>query len=132
MRASKIRSIGYWASTGVIAFVFGPGAIPDLIQSPGAVDFVGHLGYPPYFLSLIGVWKILGAVTLLVPKFPRLKEWAYAGIIFDLTGASISHAVKANGALNIVLPLVLACVAMASWALRPESRRLGPLGLEAA
>jgi uncharacterized membrane protein YphA (DoxX/SURF4 family) len=124
MQQSKLKSIGYWVTTGIIAFVFGPGAIPDVLQSPQAVEFIGHLGYPAYFVTLIGIWKMLGAVALLVPRFPRLKEWAYAGMFFDLTGASISHTVMSGGALNIVLPLVLAGVLVASWALRPESRKL--------
>jgi DoxX-like family len=70
------------------------------------------------------VWKVLGGIAILVPRFPRLKEWAYAGIVFDLTGASVSHAVSGDGAPNVIVPLLLAAVAFASWSLRPQSRKL--------
>ena len=124
MHSLKLKTIGYWTTTGLVAFAFGPGSIPDLIQAPPALAFVAPLGYPGYFLSILGVWKILGAIAILAPRFPRLKEWAYAGIIFDLTGAAISHAVRGNGILNVIVPLVLSGVAIASWALRPEGRSL--------
>jgi uncharacterized membrane protein YphA (DoxX/SURF4 family) len=128
MQSSKAKSIGYWVTTGIAVFVFGPGALPDVLQNPDAVAYIGHLGYPPYFVTLIGVWKMLGALALLVPGFPRLKEWAYAGLFFDLTGAAISHTVKGTGAIDVLLPIGVLGVLIASWALRPESRRLaGPL-----
>ncbi len=124
MHSIKLKTIGYWTTTGLIVFAFGPGAIPDLIQAPPALAFVAPLGYPAYFLSILGAWKILGAIAILVPRFPRLKEWAYAGILFDLTGAAISQAVRGNGVPNVIVPLVLAGAAIASWALRPEGRSL--------
>jgi uncharacterized membrane protein YphA (DoxX/SURF4 family) len=84
------------------------------------------LGYPPYFLVILGIWKLLGAVALLIPGFPRLKEWAYAGVLFDLTGAVAS--LFASGLIDVgtmAYPIVMTGVAVASWALRPASRRLG-------
>jgi hypothetical protein len=83
-----------------------------------------------YFFAILGFWKVLGAIAILVPRFPRLKEWAYAGIFFDLTGAAASCAfvgVYGVYAFHIVAPLFLAVLAMASWALRPESRTSGLL-----
>jgi DoxX-like family len=88
------------------------------------------LGYPLYFFAILGFWKLLGAIAILVPRFPRLKEWAYAGIFFDLTGAAAScAAVGGYGvyAFHVLAPLFLACLTMASWALRPQSRVLGVL-----
>ena len=88
------------------------------------------LGYPMYFFAILGFWKVLGAIAILVPRFPRLKEWAYAGIIFDLTGAAAScAAVGGYGvyAFPVLAPLFLAVLAVASWALRPESRIIGVL-----
>ena len=88
------------------------------------------LGYPPYFLTVLGVWKVLGAIAILMPRFPRLKEWAYAGIFFDLTGAAASYAAAGDhgvSAFHILAPLFLAVLAVASWALRPESRTIGIL-----
>jgi uncharacterized membrane protein YphA (DoxX/SURF4 family) len=83
------------------------------------------LGYPPYFLVILGIWKLLGAVALVIPGFPRLKEWAYAGVLFDLTGAVAS--LFASGIIDLrtmAYPIVMTGVAVASWALRPSSRRL--------
>jgi uncharacterized membrane protein YphA (DoxX/SURF4 family) len=83
-----------------------------------------HLGYPPYFMTILGVWKILGGIAVLLPRTPRLKEWAYAGMIFDLTGAAFSHAASGDPAGKVIAPLVLAGLVAASWALRPEGRVL--------
>jgi hypothetical protein len=88
------------------------------------------LGYPLYFFRILGFWKVLGAIAILVPRFPRLKEWAYAGIFFDLTGAAASvAAVGSYGvyAFHIFAPLILAVLTVVSWALRPESRVIGIL-----
>jgi hypothetical protein len=88
------------------------------------------LGYPLYFFRILGFWKVLGAIAILVPRFPRLKEWAYAGIFFDLTGAAASvAAVGGYGAyaFHVITPLIIAGLTVASWALRPESRTIGIL-----
>jgi hypothetical protein len=83
-----------------------------------------HLGYPDYFATVLGLWKVAGAVAILAPGLPLLKEWAYAGIVFDLTGAAASHAFSGDDAGKVITPIVLVGVAVASWLLRPESRRL--------
>lgn len=88
---------------------------------------VPDLGYPLYFFAILGLWKVLGAIAILWPRFPLLKEWAYAGIFFDLTGAAASVvAVGGYGAygFHVLAPLIIAGIMVASWALRPESRRL--------
>jgi uncharacterized membrane protein YphA (DoxX/SURF4 family) len=131
MKSIPNKTLGYWATTAGIAFVFLFGGAADVAHPPAVTAFMAHLGYPAYFAPLIGVWKVLGAVALLAPRFPRLKEWAYAGIFFDLTGASISHAASGDGTSNVVPPLLMAAVAIASWALRPESRRLGVIVTDA-
>ena len=119
----KGRIIAYWITTGLVALAFLSGGIFDAIQAPQAVEIMKHLGYPAYFASIIGVWKVLGAVAILAPRTPLVKEWAYAGIVFDVTGAAISHGAIGDFK-DIVAPLILLGVAAASWALRPESRRL--------
>ncbi len=124
MRSNKLKTIGYWVATCLIAAAFVLGGATDAATPPSVVAFMAHLGYPAYFATIIGVWKVLGGVALLVPRFPRLKEWAYAGIFFDLTGAAISHAVTGDAAANVIVPLVLAGIAFASWNLRPRSRKL--------
>lgn len=129
---TKAKSIVYWTTTVLIAFLIGSGGAAQLARVPGTVNGFTHiLGYPLYFVTILGVWKVLGAIAILVPRFPRLKEWAYAGIFFDLTGAAASSAaVGGSGgdyAFHILAPLVVAVIAVASWALRPESRVIGVL-----
>jgi hypothetical protein len=116
----KAKASGYWVTTGLIALLIGSGGIMQILRMPGAVAGITRLGYPVYFIVLLGVWKALGAAA-------RLKEWAYAGIVFDLTGASVSHAASGSSVGNVVSPLLFAALALASWALRPESRTLGTL-----
>ncbi len=103
----------------------------QVLRVPATVEgFVHILHYPAYFVTILGVWKVLGAIAILIPRFPRLKEWAYAGIIFDLTGAAASiAAVGGYGAygFHILAPLIIAGLAMASWYLRPPSRKIGNL-----
>lgn len=87
-----------------------------------------HLGYPLYFMTIIGLWKVLGSVALLAPGFPRVKEWAYAGIFFNMTGAAVSHVAVGDAAWHVAVTLAFAALAIASWALRPASRMVGSLG----
>jgi len=123
------RKIAYWITTALVAFFIGTGGIGQLFQyraNPHGV--VPVLGYPMYFFAILGFWKFLGAIAILVPRFPRLKEWAYAGIFFDLTGAAASCiAVGGYGAygFHVIAPLVIAALTVASWALRPPSRVIG-------
>jgi uncharacterized membrane protein YphA (DoxX/SURF4 family) len=82
------------------------------------------LGYPTYFISLIGIWKVLGVIAILLPKFPLLKEWAYAGIFFTMTGAVISHIASDDIKVQIISPIVLAVFTVLSWYLRPANRKI--------
>jgi hypothetical protein len=121
----KARTVAYWATTVLVAFSMS-GGIAQLARVPGVVDgFVRILGYPPYFVTILGLWKVLGAIAILVPRFPRLKEWAYAGIFFDLTGAAASNVAVHGSAFHILAPLIVAVLAVTSWALRPPSRTIG-------
>jgi hypothetical protein len=127
----KTKSITYWTTTALVAFFIGGGGAAQVAQylaNPHGT--VPILAYPLYFFAILGTWKMLGAIAILAPRFPRLKEWAYAGIFFDLTGAAASViAVKGYGAygFHVIAPLVIALFAMASWALRPQSRIIGSL-----
>jgi DoxX-like family len=127
----KGKMIAYWTTTVLVAFFIGSGGVAQLARLQGTVDgFVHILGYPLYFVTILGFWKVAGAIAILVPRFPRLKEWAYAGIFFDLTGAAASSAsVGVYGAygFHILAPLAIAGLTVASWALRPEGRRIGIL-----
>jgi uncharacterized membrane protein YphA (DoxX/SURF4 family) len=122
---SKLKILGYRVTTGLIAAALLFGGAIDVAHPPSAVAFLAHLGYPAYFAMLIGTWKVLGGMALLAPRLPRLKEWAYAGVFFDLTGAAISHAASGDPAPRVLMPLVMAALAIASWSLRPQSRKLG-------
>lgn len=119
-----LKSIAYWIATAVTAFVFLSGGAGELAKPAALMAGMAHLGYPAYFVTILGVWKILGGLTVLAPRTPLLKEWAYAGMVFDLTGASASHASVGDPALKIATPLILLCFIIASWALRPRSRKL--------
>ncbi len=120
----KARNIGYWVTTGLLAAAFAAGGVGDLTRSPDMIAGMAHLGYPAYLLLVLGVWKVLGAGAILAPGLPRLKEWAYAGMVFDLTGAAASHAFSGDPAGKVIPPLVLCGLVAASWALRPDSRKL--------
>ena len=125
----KAKSILYWTMTILVAFPIGSGGATQIWQyqaNPHGV--VPVLGYPMYFFAILGVWKVNGAIAILVPRFPLLKEWAYAGIFFDLTGAAAScAAVGGYGAygFHVIAPLIITGFTVASWALRPESRKIG-------
>jgi uncharacterized membrane protein YphA (DoxX/SURF4 family) len=120
----KARKITYWVTTGLLAAVFAFGGVMDVLSPPQVAEQLAHLGYPTYFAPLIGVWKVLGVVALLAPGFPLIKEWAYAGMVFDLTGATVSHAAVGDPIANVVTPIVFLALLVASWWLRPASRRL--------
>ena len=128
---TKAKNFAYWTTTGLVTFFIGGGGVAQMAQYLGNPHgVVPVLGYPMYFFAILGFWKVLGAVAILTPRFPRLKEWAYAGIFFDLTGAAAScAAVGGYGAyaFHIVAPLVIAGLTVASWALRPPSRTIGVL-----
>lgn len=124
MKRERLKTIAYWVTT-----VFGPasfviGGVMGLTRNAEMLRELAHLGYPVYFSTILGVWKLLGAIAIVAPRFPRLKEWAYAGFFFDLTSAAFTHAVVGDGVGDILSPLVFLALVVASWALRPESRRM--------
>jgi hypothetical protein len=117
------RAIGYWLATVLVVGELGLGGVWDIARIPYVHDLVTDLGYPSYFLVLLGVWKVLGAVALLVPRRPLLKEWAYAGAFFTYTGAIVSHLTTGYDLNELPLLAVLTALTVLSWALRPPSRR---------
>lgn len=123
MTMKTVRSIGYWTATVLVAGELGLGGVWDVLRIPEVSRTIEHLGYPRYFLVILGLWKAAGAAALLVPRLPRVKEWAYAGAFFTYTGAIASHLTVgyAVGELWILAPL--AALTVASWSLRPAARR---------
>jgi uncharacterized membrane protein YphA (DoxX/SURF4 family) len=120
----KTRRIVYWVCTAVTAFVFLSGGIVYLMGVEGAVKGVMELGYPAYFVTMLGVWKVLGGIVILLPGMARVKEWAYAGMAFDLIGAAVSSGEMGKEVWHVVVPLVILGIVVGSWGLRPAGRRL--------
>ncbi len=128
---SKRNKIIYWIATVWLSLGMLATGIQQLlkVQSEGAVAPPGvygikELGYPVYFLTILGVWKILGVIALLIPKFPLLKEWAYAGFFFLTTGAIFSHFATGNSVNEIFPSLLLLALTVVSWYFRPANRKL--------
>jgi len=124
MTKDTARNIAYWTTTvlGHASFVIG--GILHLTQNHKLIATLQHLGYPAYFATILGVGKLCGAIAVVVPGIPRLKEWAYAGFFFNLTAAAFSRAAVGDSTADVVAPLVFLALVLASWALRPASRRL--------
>ncbi|HEV7779658.1 MAG TPA: DoxX family protein [Chitinophagaceae bacterium] len=125
--AGKARKIIYWIVTIWLALGMLSTGIVQLFQMKGEVDFIINLGYPGYFLIILGIWKILGVVAVLIPEFPLLKEWAYAGFFFAMSGAVFSHMALGNSAKEIAPPLLLLILTVASWYFRPADRMITPI-----
>jgi hypothetical protein len=119
----KNKKIAYWITTTLLCFCM-LGGIGQLFQVKEVVDGFVKLGYPTYFISIIGFWKILAIIAILVPKLPLLKEWAYAGVFFVMTGATISHIAVNDSVFHIIMPLIIAGLAVASWYLRSSTRKI--------
>jgi len=120
----KSKTIWYWIITILLSFCIFSGGLAQALQVKGVVEGFKPLGYPTYFISIIGVWKVLGIVAILIPGFKLLKEWAYAGIFFTMTGAVISHIAANDIHAQIVAPIALAIFTVLSWYLRPADRKI--------
>ena len=118
-----MKRVAYWLTTGLVVFFIGSGGVAYALRVPDVVQGVVALGFPAHFVVLLGVWKVLGALAIAMPGFPLLKEWAYAGIIFDLTGAASATLATGGEWWHVAAPLSIAALVAVSWALRPESRR---------
>ena len=118
------KKIGYWVSLVLFSAAMGFGGVADLMKNPEIMESLQHLGYPAYIAAILGFWKICGVIVLLLPKLGLLKEWAYAGFFFDLTGASISHFMVQDDIAKTIIPLVILAIGGCSWFLRPDSRRM--------
>lgn len=120
----KRDKIIYWIATIFLSFGMLAGGVQQLLQIGGYVEIISSLGYPIYMLSILGAWKILGVIAILAPKFPLVKEWAYAGFFFAMSGAAISHITMSQPFIEAVPSLVLLTVTVISWYYRPADRRL--------
>jgi hypothetical protein len=114
----------YWIVTGLTAAFILMASIPDVLRIPEAVETLRHLGYPEYLLPFLGVAKILAVVAILVPGFQRLKEWAYAGLVFDITGALYSHISVGDPAGVWVFAVIALILVFGSYFLYHESLKI--------
>ena len=126
------RAVVYWATTAFVVFNTFSGALAELARLTPNVEGMQALGYPIYMMTILGAWKVLGSIVLVAPRLERLKEWAYAGMFFNMTGAAVSHFVVRDEAWHVWYTAGLAIVILVSWALRPESRIIGAPLFQAA
>jgi DoxX-like family len=121
---TKRNKIIYWIATVWLSLGLLSGAIFQLMRMEDAVKNFTHLGYPLYLLTILGIWKILGAAAILVPKLPLVKEWAYAGIFFTMTGAFISHLIMGDTMAETFPSVLTLIIAAVSWYFRPAERKI--------
>jgi uncharacterized membrane protein YphA (DoxX/SURF4 family) len=121
---SKGRKIGYWAVTALLSFFVIGSGVADLMGVEDIAKSLEHLGYPLHLMTLLGIAKLAAAVAILAPGFPRLKEWAYAGLVIDFGGGMWSHVQSGDPIANWGILFVLLALTFGSWFLRPSNRRL--------
>lgn len=119
------QTVAYWVTTGLLAAGLVYGGVSSLTLQQASIDTIEPLGYPTYLLMILGVWKLLAVMAILAPGLPRLKEWAYAGVFFGMTGAFVSHVINGSTVDHLISSGSFVLLAIASWALRPRSRMLG-------
>jgi len=123
---TKRNRIIYWIATCWLALGMLSTGVVQLLKVKEEVDSITRLGYPAYILTIIGAWKILGVIAIFIPKFPLLKEWAYAGFFFAMSGAIISHMASGNPVTEIFPPLLLLVLTVVSWYFRPADKKPVP------
>jgi hypothetical protein len=126
---SKRNKIIYWVATLWLSLGMLSTGIVQLIKMKGETDRMSYLGYPLYLLTFLAIWKILGVIAVLIPKFGLLKEWAYAGFFFAMSGAVFSHLAVGDGAATLFGPILLLLLTILSWYFRPADRRIIPANL---
>ena len=120
----RSNKIIYWVATILLAVGMLQSGIFALLRTKQWIDLVTNLGYPIYFLTILGVWKILGVIAILIPRFKLIKEWAYAGFFFAMTGALISHLAMGDSGKAILGPLFQTTFIIVSWYFRPADRKI--------
>jgi DoxX-like protein len=121
---SKRNKIIYWIATLWLALGMVATGIVQLLKMKEEADKMTLLGYPLYILTILGIWKILGVITVLIPKFPLLKEWAYAGFFFAMSGAVFSHFASGSAGKEFFGPVLLLILTVVSWYFRPVDRKI--------
>lgn len=124
MKQQETKPVAFWVVTGLLCFGMLLGGTAQLLRARFNVDGIIHLGYPEYVLSILGTWKILAVIVVLMPGYQLVKEWAYAGLFFLLSGGVVSHFFSGDGVLGALPVFVFMCLTIASWYLRPADRKL--------
>ncbi|MFT3747656.1 MAG: DoxX family protein [Agriterribacter sp.] len=120
---TKRNKIIYWIATAWLSLGMTSTGVVQLLRLKDETDMMHHLGYPVYILTILGIWKILGVIAVLIPAFPVLKEWAYAGFFFTMSGAAFSHAAVGDSGKEFFGPVLLIILTVISWYFRPLSRK---------
>lgn len=121
---TKRNKIIYWVATIWLSLGMLSSGIVQIIHLQEEADMMAHLGYPAYFMTILGIWKLLGVIAVLVPKFPVVKEWAYAGFFLAMSGAVFSHIACGDGAKEFFGPILLLVLTAVSWYFRPADRKI--------
>jgi hypothetical protein len=121
---TKRNKIIYWVATIWLSLGMVSTGMVQLIKMEEEVAKMTQLGYPSYIMTILGTWKILGTVAVLIPKFPLLKEWAYAGFFFNMSGAVVSHLVSGSEPKELFGPMLLLVLTVVSWYFRPADRKI--------
>jgi hypothetical protein len=121
---AKRNKIIYWIATIWLSLGMLSTGLVQLFKVPGEVEFIVKMGYPPYFLTILGLSKLLGVIVILIPKFTLVKEWAYAGFFFTMAGAVFSHVASGNPLTDIFGPMLLLVLTVVSWYFRPTDRKI--------
>ncbi|WP_276167346.1 DoxX family protein [Zobellia alginiliquefaciens] len=124
MKTNKRNKIIYWLATSWLSLGMLSTGVVQLLQLEENIQSMESLGYPLYLLSILGVWKFLGVIAILIPKLPLLKEWAYAGFVFVMTGAIVSHLAVGDDSVTFFGPSLLLVLTFISWYFRPANRKL--------
>ncbi|MGV3685944.1 MAG: DoxX family protein [Daejeonella sp.] len=121
--ADRTGKIIYWIATVWLSLGMTSTGVVQLMKMKEEVTMMERLGYPVYLLTILGIWKLLGVITVLIPKFPIVKEWAYAGFFFTASGAVFSHLAVGDGVAELFGPVLLLVLTAVSWYFRPADRR---------
>ena len=123
----RTKKIIYWIVTIWLSLGMVSTGVVQLLRFDEGVAMFDHLGYPLYLATILGVWKLLGVLAILIPRLPLLKEWAYAGFFFAMSGAVVSHASNGDSAKDFFGPVLLIVLTIVSWYFRPADRKLIPV-----
>lgn len=123
-KSSVLQKVTYWTATGLLAAGMLSGGLAQLSGAQKSAEGIIHLGYPVYLMYILGIWKIAGVIAILIPKFKLLKEWAYAGFFFAMSGATLSHIAAGDSFSEAIASFTFILLILISWYFRPSERKI--------